>query len=322
MKKIGVITSGGDAPGMNACLKSVVDMASNLGYTVYAFRRGYTGVINNDYVILNREDVSKIFNLGGSIIMSGRCLEFYQLSGPSKAAKVLNKLGIDTLIAIGGNGTYNGANELIKLGVKVIGIPATIDNDVYSTDESMGFDTAVNNAVQMIINIQSTMRANERVALIETMGRLAGDIALYSAMASESDILLVPEDKKTEDEILELVKDEIERGNSSPTVVLAEKQFDLNKLNKRIQDETGKECRSIILGYMQRGGSPTVNDRFLAIRYGVSAVQFISQGISNVVIGVRDDRVVTTPIADAVNLKSNFRADLYGLFKELHRMEH
>lgn len=316
--RIGVLTSGGDAPGMNACLKSVVDMASNLGYEVYAFRRGYRGVISKDYLVLNRDKVRDIFNLGGSTIMTGRSAEFYEASGVAMAAQNLRELGIDMLVTIGGNGTYRGAYELSTHGIKIVAIPATIDNDVYSTDRSIGFDTSVNNAVDMISNIQATMRANERIAFIETMGRYGGDIALYSAIASESDIVLVPEDKKTEDEVLALIKNQLDRGNHAPIVILAEKQFDIRELSARAERELGQESRTVILGYMQRGGGPTLNDRLLAIRYGARAVQLIRDGVYNVALGVDDDMLFTTPIDKAIKFESHFRKDLYDLFKALH----
>ena len=318
--RIGLLTSGGDAPGMNACVKSVCDMATNLGFEVIAFRRGYKGIMDMDYITLDKDYVADIFNLGGSKIMTGRSMAFTEKAGVMQAVKNLNSLSIDVLIVIGGNGTYRGANELVELGVNVIAIPATVDNDVYSTDRSIGFDTAVNNAVDMIVNIQATMRANERVALIETMGRDGGDIALYSAIASESDIVLVPEDKKTENDVIAMIKDEIARGNQSPIVILAEKQFDLEKLRVKVEKSTNKECRGVVLGYMQRGGGPNMADRTLGIRYGASAVILINQGVVNVALGVDDDKIITTPIENAVKLESNFRQDLYNLFRDLHQM--
>ncbi|MBR7091143.1 MAG: ATP-dependent 6-phosphofructokinase [Clostridia bacterium] len=270
--RIGILTSGGDAPGMNACVKSACEMACNLGYEVIAFRRGYKGILDMDYVQLDRDYVADIFNLGGSKIMTGRSAEFTKDAGVRLAVSNLQKLGIEALVVIGGNGTYRGANELAEYGVKVVAIPATVDNDVYSTDRSIGFDTAVNNAVDMIVNIQATMRANERVALIETMGRDGGDIALYSAIASESDIVVVPEDPKKDTTVVEMILDEIDRGNQSPIVILAEKQFDLEKLRQKVEKATNKECRAVILGYMQRGGGPNMADRTLAIKYGATAI--------------------------------------------------
>ena len=319
--RIGILTSGGDAPGMNACVKSACEMACNLGYEVIAFRRGYKGIMDMDYVQLDRDYVADIFNLGGSKIMTGRSAEFTKDAGVRLAVSNLQKLGIEALVVIGGNGTYRGANELAEYGVKVVAIPATVDNDVYSTDRSIGFDTAVNNAVDMIVNIQATMRANERVALIETMGRDGGDIALYSAIASESDIVLVPEDPKKDTTVVEMILDEIDRGNQSPIVILAEKQFDLDKLRQKVEKTTNKECRAVILGYMQRGGGPNMADRTLAIRYGATAISLISNGVFNVALGVDDDMIITTPIQNAVRMKSNFRRDLYDLFRQLHQIK-
>ncbi len=318
MKKIGVITSGGDAPGMNACLKTVVEMSHNYGYECIAFRRAYRGVITNDYFTITKADVNSIFNIGGSLIYSARCKEFLEQKYKEIAANNINALGLKALIVIGGNGSYIGAQSLAKLGVNVICIPATIDNDVHSTTESIGFDSAVNNATDMIDNIKQTMQANERISIIECMGRHGGSIALYSAMASQADIVAVPEDPLDKEHIYRFIRDQLNYGNSSPTVVVAEKQYDVYALSKEIERDFNHECRAVILGYMQRGGRPTVKDRMLAIRYGVAAIELIDAGEKNLAIGLDNDRIITTPIDKAVQMQTNFRQDLYEAFKLLN----
>ena len=200
--KIGVITSGGDAPGMNSCLKTVVDIATKRGLEVIAFKRGYNGLVDNNWQKLTPEDVKLIFSIGGSMIYAGRSISFREYEGKLKAVENLQKLGIDALVILGGDGTIKGANELSKFGIKCYVIPVTIDNDVNCTDRSIGFDTAINNAIEMIDNIKLTMLANERVLLVEVMGRYKGDIALYSALASESDIVVTPEEPLTKEQIL------------------------------------------------------------------------------------------------------------------------
>lgn len=318
MKKIAVITSGGDAPGMNACLKSVVEMSYNYGYECIAFKRAYRGIIDNDYFTITKDDVKNIFNIGGSLIYSARCPEFLELEYQKKAASNLKKLGVKALVVIGGNGSFLGAKSLADLCVNIIAIPATIDNDVHSTTDSIGFDSAVNNATEMIDNIKQTMQANERICLIECMGRYGGNIALYSAMASQADIVAVPEDPLDKEHIYRFIRDQISYGNQSPTVVVAEKQYDVFALASDIQRDFNHECRAVILGYMQRGGSPTVKDRMLAIRYGVAAVELIDQGLFNLAIGLNNDKIVVTPIEKAVKMHSNFRSDLYNSFKLLN----
>ena len=318
MKKIGVITSGGDAPGMNACLKTVVEMSYNYGYECIAFKRAYKGIIANDYFKIIKADVASIFNIGGSMIYSARSKEFYEPEYKKIAADNIKALGLKALVVIGGNGSYMGAASLAELGVNVICIPATIDNDVHSTTEAIGFDSAVNNATNMIYNIKQTMQANERISIIECMGRHGCSIALYSAMASQADIVAVPEDPLNKEHIYRFIRDQLNFGNNSPTLVVAEKQYDVYALAKDVERDFGHECRAVILGYMQRGGSPTVKDRMLAIRYGVAAIEAIDAGEKNIAIGLDNDRIITTPIEKAVKMHTNFRQDLYEAFKLLN----
>jgi len=317
-KRIGVLTSGGDAPGMNACIKAIVETGRQLGISVYGFFRGYQGVIENDYKLLKEEDVKYMLNFGGSFLQSARSEEFLKLEARQKAVDNIKALKLSGLICIGGNGTYRGANELKDLGITIIAIPATVDNDVYSTERSIGFDTAVNNAVSMIDNIKQTMSSNNRVAVIEAMGRHGGDIALHAALASNSDIVVVPEEPAPREEIIRRVKLLIKSGKESPTVIVAEKQHDINVLARDIEAATGKESRAIVLGYMQRGGSPTSNDRILSIRYGVEAVHLLANGSGSCSLCLNNDMLSTMDIGVAVDETSHFRSDIYALFRLLH----
>ena len=316
--KIGVITSGGDAPGMNSCLKTVVDIATKRGLEVIAFKRGYNGLVDNNWQKLTPEDVKLIFSIGGSMIYAGRSSVFCEYEGKLKAVENLNKLGIDTLIILGGDGTIKGANELTKMGVKCYVVPVTIDNDVNCTDRSIGFDTAINNAIEMIDNIKQTMLANERVLLVEVMGRYKGDIALYSALASESDIVVTPEEPLTKEQILVKIKKELKLGNPSPTVVIAEKLFDIPTLAKEFEKELNRECRGIILGYMQRGGGPTVYDRLLSIRMANCAIHCVIENEKSSVICIDKGEIFPMPISKAIKAPLRVHKKHLALFNEIH----
>lgn len=316
--KIGVITSGGDAPGMNSCLKTVVDIATKRGLEVIAFKRGYNGLVDNNWQKLTPEDVKLIFSIGGSMIYAGRSISFREYEGKLKAVENLQKLGIDALVILGGDGTIKGANELSKFGIKCYVIPVTIDNDVNCTDRSIGFDTAINNAIEMIDNIKQTMLANERVLLVEVMGRYKGDIALYSALASESDIVVTPEEPLTKEQILVKIKKELKLGNPSPTVVIAEKLFDVPALAKEFEKELNRECRGIILGYMQRGGGPTVYDRLLSIRMANSAIHCVIEKEKSSVICIDKGEIFPMPISKAIKAPLRVHKKHLALFNEIH----
>ncbi|MCL2540025.1 MAG: ATP-dependent 6-phosphofructokinase [Firmicutes bacterium] len=317
-KKIAVLTSGGDAPGMNTCVKAIVETGLQLGIEVYGVFRGYQGLMEGDVRLLTVQDVKYLGNFGGSFLQSARSEAFRTPEGKAKAAAVVKKLKLAGLICIGGNGTLKGAGELSELGVNIVAIPATIDNDVYSSERSIGFDTAVNSAVNMIDNIKQTMSSNGRVAVIEVMGRHGGDIALFSALASDSNIVVVPEEPVPAADIIKRTVKLVKQGVSSPTIIVAEKQHDIKVLADEIEAATKKECRAIILGYMQRGGSPTSNDRILSIRYGVQAVHLLNNGSSTCSLAVKNDLLTTVDINEAVAEKSHFRSDMYALFRLLH----
>ncbi len=314
IKRIAVLTSGGDAPGMNACIYSMFQTCVLNNVALYGVRRGYSGLIEGDLYKLKYEDVRNINNIGGSFLGTSRCKEFETLEGRQKALEILQKNKIDCLIAIGGDGTFSGLIELEKIYPNVIGIPGTIDNDLGYTERTIGFDTAVNNAVNAIDIIQQTMIANRRISIIETMGRHCGLIALHSATAGNASIVVTSEKPKTEEELEELIKKQVKRGNLAPCVVVAEKLFDVNALARRLEKNLGIEARGIVLGYIQRGGSPTVSDRILAMRYAVESVTNAITKKFGFVLGLRADKIIKESLNNFKNFSPNFEEELFEQF--------
>ena len=272
MKTIGILTSGGDAPGMNAAIRAVVRSAIYYGCKVYGINRGYKGLIESDLVEMDLSSVGDIIHRGGTILKSSRCEEFKTEEGRQKAVKILKKHGIDCLVVIGGDGSFNGAQKLSDLGFPAIGIPGTIDNDLAYTDYTIGFDTALNTVVDAISKIRDTSSSHERVNIVEVMGRHCGDLALYSGLAGGAETIIVPEvDYKIEDICLRLETTK-KRGKRHSIIVVAEGVGNANDIAKGIVERTGADLRVTVLGHVQRGGSPTVSDRILASRMGVRAV--------------------------------------------------
>ncbi|MGD9901550.1 MAG: ATP-dependent 6-phosphofructokinase [Spirochaetales bacterium] len=318
MKKIAVLTSGGDAPGMNACLANLFELCKRFNYRLICFRQGYIGLIDNDFVILKEHDIENIYSLGGSIIKTGRSKEFLTKEGQLKAIETLKINDIDTLIVIGGNGSYRGAQDLEKLGVKVIAIPGTIDNDLNYSTRSLGFDTAVNNSVSAIDKIKDTMSANNRGVVIEVMGRNSGDIALYSAVASNANAIVVKEVPESKNEIIGSVERAIKRGVTSPTVVVAENILDSAKLAETLEAKTGITFKTTVLGYIQRGGNPTVFDRNFAMQLAVKSIELIEVGKHNIAIGMKNGKIHCENLDKVLTEKTNFNFELYDLFKKLN----
>lgn len=315
-KKIGVLTSGGDAQGMNACIKTIVLTAERNDIDVVAFLGGYQGLLENKTKVLTPKEVAMYFTLGGSFILSGRSKDFMDAEKRKVAKKVYDKNKLDALIVLGGDGSIRGALELQNLGLNVVAIPCTIDNDIACTQRAIGFDTAVNNAVEMIDNIQQTMKTNGRVLFVEVMGRHCGDIGLYSGMCSESDIIMIPEKKQSTDKIVREIGKQLNAGNLSPTVVIAEHQIDINQLAKIVEEKYNRECRAIVVGYVQRGGKPTMQDRLLAMRMGVAAVGCVLSENFGVVTLDRDEIKIKT-FQKALKAKRKFREDIWETFLSL-----
>lgn len=304
MKKIGVFTSGGDAPGMNACIRAVVRTALYHNLEVAGIMRGYNGMIHNEIMDLYSHSVSNIIQQGGTILKTARSEEFMTYEGRKKAFENLQKHGIEGLVAIGGNGTFTGAKIFYEeFGIPVIGCPGTIDNDLYGTDYTIGFDTAVNTAVDAIDKIRDTANSHDRLFFIEVMGRDTGYIALHSGIASGAEVVLIPETLTSIDEIIEILNLGKERKKSSSIVVVAEGDEEggaLEIANKVKEKFSYYSTRVMILGHLQRGGRPTANDRILASRLGAAAVQGLLQGKKNVMAGVVNQEIVFTPFEECI----------------------
>lgn len=321
MKKIGILTSGGDSQGMNACLKTIIKMAERYQYEVIAFMGGYKGLATDECKIVTSKDADMYFSIGGSFILSGRYLPFMEKKEWERALAVYKKHNLEALIVLGGDGSIKAANDLSSIGINVVVVPCTIDNDVFCTSRSIGFDTAVNNAVNAIDNIQQTMKTNGRVLIAETMGRHCGEIAMHAGLCSEADIIMIPEKKQSVEKIVREVGKQLKVGNESPTVVLSELQIDIQELAKVITETYNRECKAIVVGYIQRGGTPTVQDKLLAIRMGVGAMDCVlKQNFGNVVALVKDE-IKFIPFEKAIKTKYKFNDELWQTFLQLKKFK-
>lgn len=285
IKTIGVLTSGGDAPGMNAAIRAVVRTALSKGLRVKGIMRGYAGLLNEEIIDMDARSVSDIIQKGGTILYTARCEEFRTAEGQQKGAEICRKYGIDGLVVIGGDGSFQGAQKLSHLGINTIGVPGTIDLDIACTDYTIGFDTAVNTAMEAIDKIRDTSTSHERCSVIEVMGRRAGYIALWCGIANGAEDILLPERYDgDESKLIEHIKDTKKKGKKHHIVINAEGIGDSQKLAEKIEAETGMETRATILGHMQRGGSPTCKDRVYASLMGAYAVDLLCEGKSNRVV--------------------------------------
>ena len=313
MKNIGVLTSGGDAPGMNACVRAVVRYAIYKGMTVYGIERGYTGLIHNNIKEMNKRSVSDIIQRGGTILKTARCPEFVEDEYMQIAVDNMEAYGIEGLVVIGGDGSFRGAQDLYKkFGVKAVGIPGTIDNDLAYTDYTLGFDTSVNTVVSAINNLRDTMTSHDRVCIIEVMGRKCGDIALYAGICGGAEIILVPEVEFDIKQIVKKINLNQRIGKSSDIIVLAEGVCKAEDLKQQLAENgiTGS-IKTTTLGYIQRGGSPTMGDRVLASRCAIRAVDLLSEDKGGRVIGIKDNKIVDVDIEEALQKKGKFDEDLY-----------
>lgn len=317
MKKIGVFTSGGDSPGMNACIRAVVRTALYHNVEVAGIMRGYNGMIHEEIIPMYSHSVSNIIQQGGTILKSARSEEFMTYQGRKKAYQTLQKHSIEGLIAIGGDGTFTGAKIFYEeFGVPIIGCPGTIDNDLYGTDYTIGFDTAVNTAVDAIDKIRDTANSHDRLFFVEVMGRDTGYIALYSGIASGAEIVLIPETLTSIDEVIEILNLGKERKKSSSIVVVAEGDEEggaLEIAHKVKQKFDYYSTRVMILGHLQRGGRPTANDRILASKLGASAVQGLLEGKKNVMAGIIHQEVVFTPFEECIQKQKSISKSLLTL---------
>jgi len=291
-KRIALLTSGGDAPGMNAAIRAVVRTAIYNHLEVIGVRRGYTGLINGDYQIMNLGSVADIIHRGGTILQTSRSKEFHTEEGRRKALAKMQEAGISGLVAIGGEGTFRGALELAKLGMPVIGVPGTIDNDIPGTDVTIGFDTVVNTVVDAINKIRDTATSHERVFVIEVMGRKCGQIALAAGLAGGAESILLPELPLDIAAVVANIKRGIARGKRHSIIVVAEGAADGQTVAKEIQAQSGLETRLSILGYIQRGGNPSAQDRIMASRMGAEAVRLLLKGESGKMVAWQGQKVV------------------------------
>ncbi|MFC5700441.1 6-phosphofructokinase [Cohnella faecalis] len=313
VKKIAVLTSGGDSQGMNAAVRAVVRSALFRGLEVYGVQRGYQGLLNRDLRQMDLRSVGDIIQRGGTILQTARCKDFMTSEGQQRGADILRELGIDGLVVIGGDGSYQGANKLSKLGIKTMGLPGTIDNDIPFTDFTIGFDTAVSIVVDAINKLRDTMTSHERSSVVEVMGRHCGDIALYAGLASGAEAILVPEVPFDVKEISLRMKENFQKGKRHGIVVVAEGAGGGEDVSRQITEYSGIEPRVTVLGHIQRGGAPTHNDRILASRLGDYAVKRLIEGDSGKAIGIVNGEFVATDIDKVVNTKKQFNLEMYEL---------
>ena len=315
MKRIGVLTSGGDAPGMNAAIRAVVRSGISQGMEVYGINRGYEGLIENDINRLEWYHAGDIIYRGGTILKTARCERFYDDEWVARAADNLKHRGIDSLVVIGGDGTFRGGLCLVKHGINVIGIPASIDNDLGYTDVTIGFNTAIDTILDLVTKIRDTSSSHERATIIEVMGRNCGDLAIYAGITSGADVIMVPEHEMPIQDVIERVRAGKNSGKLHTVIIKAEGvDIPLNELQQILESLTGQETRTVVPGYIQRGGSPVAQDRLIASLAGAKAIDLIQQNDNkSYAVGFAGSDVFAINMEAAVNSKRIFREDIYEL---------
>ncbi|MBP2651677.1 MAG: pfk [Firmicutes bacterium] len=317
MNKIAVLTSGGDAPGMNAAIRAVVRRAIFNKLEVIGVRRGYQGLMDGDYVALGIGSVGDIIQRGGTMLQTARCEAFKEVSGQQLAMANMKEQGIDGLVVIGGDGSFNGALKLTKQGFPTVGIPGTIDNDIACTDMTLGFDTAVNTAIDAIDKIRDTATSHDRTYVVEVMGRHAGDIALWSGVAGGAESILIPETKMDMDDIVSRLLASQKRGKKYSIIIVAEGVAPGHKIGEIIQERTGFETRVTVLGHIQRGGSPSAYDRVLGSQMGAKAVDLLLSGVGGKMVGIQNNQMVAVDLEEALNKTHQLSLPLYELARSL-----
>ena len=314
IKTIGVLTSGGDAPGMNAAIRAVVRAGCELGMKVYAIRRGFNGLMEDDMYEMNLRSVSDIINRGGTILYSARSSRFKTEEGMQDAINTCKKRGIEGLVVIGGDGSFRGARDLSLRGIPCVAIPGTIDNDIGCSDYTIGYDTSMNTIMQMVDRIRDTAESHDRCAVVEVMGRGAGYLALTSGIACGATSTLIPEVPfDFERDVIDRMKRTQKSGKVHFVIIVSEAIGGVEEMAKRIQAETGVETRATILGHVQRGGSPTAKDRIVASQMGYHAVQLLKDGIGNRVVEMQKEKILDIDIFEALNMKNNIDLDMYKM---------
>ncbi len=318
IKTIGVLTSGGDAPGMNAAMRAVVRVGSYYNLRVMGIKRGYNGLMNGDMVEMDARSVSDVLQRGGTALFTARCLEFKEPAGVKKAYEIAKVFGLDGLVVIGGDGSFRGAKDLCAAGLPTVAIPATIDNDIDCTEYTIGYDTCLNTVIEAVDKIRDTSASHDRCSVIEVMGRNAGHIAANAAIACGADVVIVPEyEWSFDDDVIRPILASKARGKRHSIVVVAEGIGGVIELANEIEEKTGMESRATILGHVQRGGSPTVRDRVTASRMGAHAVELLLQGKANRIVCMKNGEITDIGIEEGLSLKKKLPNELVDLAKKL-----
>lgn len=317
IKKIGVLTSGGDAPGMNAAVRAVTRAAIRKGMQVYGIRRGYNGLINGDVFEMNERSVSDIIQRGGTMLYTARCPEFRTEEGVEKARAKCEELGLEGIVVIGGDGSFRGAADLSAKGILCVGLPGTIDNDISCTEYTIGYDTAMNTVVEMVDKLRDTTQSHDRCSVVEVMGRGAGYIALNAGIACGATYVITSEISYDLDKVAKKMLESRKTGKQHFIIVVSEGVGHSDEIARTLQDKTGIEARTTILGHVQRGGAPTVRDRVVASQMAYYAVELLSQGIGNRVVGMQNSKIVDFDIQEALSMKKPFEEELYHIAGEI-----
>ena len=318
-KRIAVLTSGGDAPGMNACIRSIVRNGIYNGFEMIGVIKGYNGLITNEMIPMDNRSVGNIINRGGTILRTARCLEFKTEEGMNTAMENIKKNNICGVVVIGGDGSFRGCRDLTQRGVPAIGIPGTIDNDLAYTDFTLGFDTAINTVLEAIAKIRDTMASHDRVSIIEVMGNKCGDIALYAGLCGGAEYIIVPELEWSFEALCDKLESSKKSGKTSSIVVVAEGAAKGNTLAAEIKKRTTMDTRTTVLGYIQRGGSPSASDVLLASRFGAHAIGLISKGIGGRVVGIKNNKIFDMDIVEACSMKKEIDKELFSIAEILSK---
>ena len=317
-KSIAVLTSGGDAPGMNAAVRAVVRSGINMGMRVYGVYRGYNGLLNGDVKEMNLRSVSEIIGNGGTMLYTARSEEFKKKEAQERAADYCRSMGISGVVVIGGDGSFRGAQALTNAGINCIGVPGTIDNDIACSEYTVGFDTAMNTAIDMVDRIRDTAQSHDRCSIVEVMGRRCGDIALQTGISAGATAILVPEvEFNIEKDVISRIINTQKTGKKHFIIVVAEGVGKVNDLAKYIEQRLGIEARATILGHVQRGGTPTVRDRVVASQMGYKAVELLNQGFGNRVVVMRDGKITDLDIDEALSMERVFDMELYKVARTI-----
>ncbi|MFR7590323.1 MAG: 6-phosphofructokinase [Longibaculum sp.] len=311
VKCIGVLTSGGDAPGMNAAIRAVTRTCLNKGIKVYGVRLGYKGLHDGDFIEFDRHSTRNIINVGGTFLKSARFPEFKDPEVRKEAIEQMKKVGMEALVVIGGDGSYNGALKLTEMGINCIGIPGTIDNDIPDTDFTIGFDTALNTIVDALDKLRDTSSSHQRCTILEVMGRRCGDLAVHAGLACGAEMIVTSESGFNEEEIIETLKRSKASDKKHALVVITEHITDVHQLAKHVEEATGFETRANVLGHMQRGGSPTARDRVLASRMGIKAVELLEEGKGGLCVSDVKGEIVGLPIEEVLGHKRKVNQGIY-----------